>query len=101
MRGSGAALLPAADGVPVGSELGADELTGSRAVLHRAQSHGNDVTGLEGRAAPALARQRVRAAALEAPFGRLIPDHDLQPDMRIRPLQRLDRAAELDDFRVV
>jgi hypothetical protein len=51
--------------------------------------------------APAAANQRVRTTHLEAPRFRvalLVADRDKEPDMRIRPLDRRDRSAELHDL---
>ena len=72
---------------------------GGRAVLHRIRDDRHRVTGFEHRRLPPLARQRVRAAALEAPVGRLAvrSGHDhLNPRVWIRPLEVLDRAVQRD-----
>src|SRR5512138_1768859 len=83
-----AASVPAPDRVAV-REFRPDERTGGRAVLHRVEPDRDFIAGLERRAAPALARQRIGTAALETPLlaDPVLLRDDLDPDVRVRPLQ--------------
>src|ERR1043166_3604040 len=84
-------------------EFRADELTGGRAVLHRIHRNPDARARRERRWTPARARQRVRTAALDAPFLALVAvlDVELNPDVRVLPLELFHRPGDLLDPRAV
>ena len=78
-------------------DRGADEAAARAAILERMHLHHDLVAGLHGVLRPALATQAVRAAALDAVLDDLAVGAShvhLDPDVRVRPLEFLDRAFE-------
>src|SRR5207253_71691 len=88
--------IPVAERFPI-RELRGDELPAGRAVLHRIDLEADACAWRERRRAPPRAGERVRAAAFDAPFlfHAAVLNFDLNPDMRVLPLELFDGAGNL------
>src|SRR4029450_152502 len=85
-------------------KLRADELAAGRTVLHRIHADRDSIARLKCGRTPTLTRERIRTSTFDAPLfldAVAVLHVDLNPDVRVLPLELLNRSREFLDLLIV